>query len=74
MTAWLASNGFPDVSEHTVDRLMREQGMNGLVRVHGAKITVPAKTGGVRASDLLNRVFTAPRPNHAWATEFPDGT
>jgi putative transposase len=74
MTAWLASNGFPDVSEHTVDRLMREQGMNGLARGRGAKTTVPAKAGGVRAGDLLNRVFTAPRPNHAWATEFPDGT
>jgi len=26
MTAWLAGNGFPEVSRHTVDRLMREQG------------------------------------------------
>ena len=70
MTAWLACNGFPEVSKHTVDRLMREQGMNGLVRGRGTKTTVPAKTGGVRAGDLLNRVFTAPRPNHAWVTDF----
>ena len=43
-------------------------------RGRGAKTTVAAKAGGVRAGGLLNRVFTAPRPNHAWATEFPDGT
>ena len=28
----LARNGFPDTSKHTVDRLMRMAGMNGLVR------------------------------------------
>ena len=70
MTAWLARNGFPEVSTHTVDRLMRDEGMNGLVRGRSAKTTVPAKTGGVRAGDLLNRVFTSPRPNHAWVTDF----
>ncbi len=31
MTAWLARNGFPDVSKHTVDRLMRDEDMNRLV-------------------------------------------
>ena len=70
MTAWLARNGFPDVSTHTVDRLMRDEGMNGLVRGRSTRTTVPAKTGGVRADDLLNRVFTSPRPHHAWATDF----
>ncbi len=70
MTAWLARNGFPDVSKHTVDRLMRDEGMNGLVRGRSTRTTVPAKTGGVRAGDLLNRVFTSPRPNHAWVTDF----
>ncbi len=70
MTAWLARNGFPDVGKHTVDRLMRDEGMNGLVRGRSAKTTVPAKAGGVRAGDLLNRVFTSPHPNHAWVTDF----
>lgn len=70
MTAWLARSGFPEVSKHTVDRLMRDEGMNGLVRGRSAKTTVPAKAGGVRAGDLLNRVFTSPRPNHAWVTDF----
>lgn len=32
MTAWLRRKGFAEVSKHTVDRLMRDEGMNGLVR------------------------------------------
>jgi len=70
MTAWLARNGFPYVSKHTVDRLMRDEGMNGLVRGRSARTTVPAKTCGVRAGDLFNRIFTSPRPNHAWVIDF----
>jgi putative transposase len=29
MTQWLGRNGFPEASTHTVDRLMRDEGMNG---------------------------------------------
>ncbi|MEO6943366.1 MAG: IS3 family transposase [Lacisediminihabitans sp.] len=67
MTAWLARSGFPDVSEHTVDRLMRDEGMCGLVRGRKTVTTIPAKNG-IRAGDMLNRQFTAPRPNHTWVT------
>lgn len=70
MTAWLARNGFPEVSKHTVDRLMRDEDMNGLVRGRAIRTTIPAKTGGNRAGDLLNRCFSSPRPNHAWVTDF----
>ena len=73
MTAWLARNGFPDASTHTVDRLMRDEGMNGLVRGRSTRTTAPAKTGGVQAGDLLirfNLVFTSPRPHHAWVIDF----
>jgi len=73
MTAWLTRNGFPDVSKHTVDRLMRHEGMNGLVRGRSTKTTVSAKTGGMRAGGLLNRVFTSPRPNHACVTDLSNG-
>jgi transposase InsO family protein len=69
MTAWLARTGFPDVSKHTVDRVMRAEGMNGLVRGRKTVTTIPAKNGK-RAGDLLNRQFTAPRPNHSWVTDF----
>jgi putative transposase len=69
MTAWLARSGFPDVSKHTVDRIMRDEGMNGLVRGRKTVTTIPGKNGK-RAGDLLNRQFTAPRPNHTWVTDF----
>jgi transposase InsO family protein len=70
MTVWLARNGFPGISKHTVDRLMRQLGMRGLVRGRQVCTTVPAKHGGHRATDLLQRCFNAPRPNHAWVTDF----
>ena len=69
MTAWLARNGFPGMSKHTVDRLMRDEGMAGLVRGRSTRTTIPGKDGK-RAGDLLNRDFTAPHPNHSWVTDF----
>lgn len=69
MTAWLTRNGFPDVSKHTVDRLMRDEGMAGVIRGRAVRTTIPAKDGK-RAGDLLNRDFTAPFPNHCWVTDF----
>ncbi|MGY4543955.1 hypothetical protein ACVWY0_003898 [Arthrobacter sp. UYNi723] len=62
MTQWLRRNGFPEASKHTVDRLMREEGMNGLIRGRKTRTTIPGKDGR-RARDLLNRDFTAPAPN-----------
>jgi putative transposase len=71
MAVWLRRNGFPHLSKHTVDRLMRAEGMNGLVRGRRTRTTIPAKDSrGRRAPDLLNRSFSAPRPNHAWVTDF----
>jgi transposase InsO family protein len=69
MTAWLTRNGFPEVSKHTVDRLMRDEGMAGVVRGRAVRTTIAAKDGK-RAGDLLNRDFTAPFPNHSWVTDF----
>lgn len=69
MTAWLRRNGFPGISKHTVDRLMRGEGMNGLIRGRAVRTTIPAKDGR-RAGDLLDRDFSAPRPNHTWVTDF----
>ena len=69
MTAWLDHSGFPGVSKHTVDRLMREEGMRGLVRGRKARTTIAGKDG-VRAGDLLNREFGTTAPNRAWVTDF----
>jgi putative transposase len=70
MTAWLSRGEVTAVSKHTVDRLMRVEGMNGLVR--GRKPRASASTGkaSARAPDLLKRDFSAPRPNHSWVTDF----
>jgi transposase-like protein len=49
MTDWrnrqLRAEGHRPVSQHTVERLMRELGMNGLVRGRTVRTTVPAGTG-----------------------------
>ncbi|WP_162959024.1 IS3 family transposase [Micromonospora tulbaghiae] len=53
----------------TVERLMRGAGLVGVVR--GKKIrTTVADPGHERAADLLNRDFTAARPNRFWVADF----
>jgi transposase InsO family protein len=52
-----------------VDRLMRQQGMRGLVRGRKTRTTIAAKDGR-RAGDLLNRRFRTRAPNRAWVTDF----
>ena len=50
MTQWLRRNGFPEASKHTVDRIMREEGMYGLIRGRKTRTTIPGKDGR-RAGD-----------------------
>ena len=69
MTAWLRRNGFAGLSHHTVELLMRSEGMNGLVRGRKIRTTVPAKDAK-QAGGLLNCDFTSPYPNHSWVTDF----
>lgn len=68
MTAWLRREGH-DVARCTVDRLMRDEAMNGLVRGRKPRAGAPAKDSQ-RAPDLLDRDFTAARPNAVWVTDF----
>lgn len=68
MTAHLRRRGLP-VAHCTVDRLMRAEGMNGVVRAKNVRTTVPGKDGR-RAGDLLDRNFTAPAPNLVWIADF----
>ena len=70
MTAWLNRGKFVGVSKHTVDRLMRDEGMNGVVRGRKPRGTMAAGKETTRAPDLLRRNFTAPHPNHSWVTDF----
>jgi putative transposase len=68
MTHHLRRSGH-QVAFCTVDRLMRELGMNGVRRGRGVRTTVAARDGQ-RAGDLVNRDFTASAPNCRWVADF----
>ena len=54
----------------TVERLMREMGLHGAVRGRAWKITTQADPAAVRPTDLVDRQFTATRPNQLWVADF----
>lgn len=60
----------PNASWGAVDRAMRLLGLEGARRAKGVCDTVQAKDG-IRAGNLLNRDFTAPRPDHTWVIRAP---
>ena len=68
MTALLRRCGL-QVAHCTVDRLMRELGMQGVRRGKTPRTTIPGKDS-TRAGDLLDRDFTAPAPNRVWIADF----
>ncbi|GAA4825456.1 IS3 family transposase [Tomitella cavernea] len=69
MTALIRRTTIPDASRGAVDRAMRMLGLTGVTRAKAIRTTIPAKDG-IRAGDLLNRDFTAPRPDHTWVMDF----
>lgn len=69
MTALIRRTVIGDASRGAVDRAMRVLGLSGITRAKGIRTTIPGKDGA-RAGDLLNRDFTAPRPDHTWVTDF----
>jgi putative transposase len=56
------------VARCTVERLMRQAGLAGVVRGRTRRTTIPAPAGP-RPSDLLRRDFTAPAPNRRWVAD-----
>lgn len=57
------------VARCTVERLMRQAGLSGVVR--GKKVrTTTRNESHQRSPDLLDRDFTAPAPNHSWVADF----
>lgn len=68
MTRWLRRQGF-DVSFRRVDRLMRQLGMNGIIRGRKIRTTIPDHSA-TRPPDLVDRVFTAEAPNLRWVADF----
>ncbi|MDQ3576119.1 MAG: IS3 family transposase [Actinomycetota bacterium] len=57
-----------DVARCTVERLMRETGLRGLLRDKSPRTTKPAAETG-RPGDLVERDFTATRPNQLWVAD-----
>ncbi len=53
----------------TVERLMRQMGLQGIVRGKTKRTTVPSDRD-LRPLDLVKRVFHAQRPNQLWVADF----
>jgi transposase InsO family protein len=54
----------------TVERLMRAMGLRGAVRGRAWKITTQSDAAAARPADLVDRQFTATRPNQLWVADF----
>lgn len=68
MWAHLQRLGVP-VARCTVERLMRQRGWRGVTRASTERTTV-ADPAAARAADLVNRCFTADRPDALWVADF----
>lgn len=64
----LRREGF-EVARCTVERLMRQLGIQGAVRGRGPRTTRP-NPADHRPGDLVDRDFTAPAPNRKWVADF----
>jgi transposase InsO family protein len=53
----------------TVERLMRAMGLRGVTRGRAFTITTVRDDGTPRPADLVQRTFTAPRPNALWVAD-----
>ena len=64
----LLREGFP-VARCTVERLMRQMGLQGAVRGRAYKTTTIVDEAAGRPADLVRRDFTADRPNQLWVAD-----
>jgi putative transposase len=58
-----------DIGRDQVARLMRELGIEGVSRLRKKVFTTRADPDATRAPDLVNRNFTADRPDALWVTD-----
>jgi transposase InsO family protein len=56
------------IAKCTTERLMRKLGIRGVVRGKGYKTTIPDLLAE-RPMDLVERIFTAARPNQLWVAD-----
>jgi transposase InsO family protein len=64
----LSREGIP-AARCTVERLMRAMGLRGATRGRAFTITTVREDGTARPADLVQRTFTAPRPNALWVAD-----
>jgi putative transposase len=64
----LGREGF-GVARCTVERLMKDMGLQGVIRGKPARTTISDK-GAACPLDHVNRQFQAPRPNVLWVSDF----
>ena len=57
------------VARCSVERLMAEMGLRGAVRGRAYKVTTVANDTQARPDDLVERQFTATRPNQLWVAD-----
>lgn len=58
-----------DIGRDQVARLMRELGIEGVSRLRKKVFTTRSDPDATRAPDLVNRLFTAGRPDALWVTD-----
>jgi transposase InsO family protein len=58
------------IARCTVERLMRAMGLRGAVRGRAWTITTQSEALAARPADLVDRQFTAMRPNQLWVADF----
>jgi transposase InsO family protein len=58
------------VARCTVERLMKEMGLAGVVRGRAWTTTTQPAPEAARPADLVDRQFTATRPNQLWVADF----
>jgi len=57
------------VARCTVERLMRQMGLKGVVLGKKPRTTQPAEDAAERTKDLVDRDFSAPAPNRLWVAD-----
>ena len=65
----LKQDGMPKLGRCTVERLMKQLGIQGVWRGKG-KITTKQRPGQQSPDDLVKRNFTADEPNKLWVADF----
>ena len=66
---WQLTHDGTRVARCTVERLMRQDGREGVVRGKARRTTVPGERAD-RPLDLVERDFTATAPNQLWVADF----